>query len=254
MAQNVPNPEGGGRQPVLLLPGAVSALAGLLVAIHLGASLVLDLDGLGNLRIWFGFIPFRLSAPELLPGGLWPLLWTGFTHALLHVDFMHLLINTAWLLVFGTPVARRYGGAGFLVVFFAGAFAGALLLAAVHLAFVNQFAVLIGASGGVSALTGAALRFIFQPLVIGENPETGERVVLGRRTATLGQVFSNPRSRAFTLFWLGFNLLIPLVPLFTGVEIAIAWEAHIGGFVAGMLLPSLFDARVNRHQMPGSQR
>jgi membrane associated rhomboid family serine protease len=246
MSQNVPEGETGGRQPIFLLPGAVSALAGLLIAIHLGASLVLDVDGLGNLRIWFGFIPFRVTAAELLPGGALPLLWSGFTHALLHFDFMHLMVNTAWLLVFGTPVARRYGAVAFWMVFFIGALAGALLLMAVQLTFVNQFAVLIGASGGVSALTGASLRFIFQPMIIGQNPETGERVILGRRTATFGQLFTNPRSRAFILIWVGLNLLIPLAPFVTGVEIAIAWEAHIGGFIAGLLLPSLFDERTRR--------
>lgn len=244
MSENVPNGQGGGRQPIFMAPGAVSALAGLLVAVHLGASLILDIDGLGNLRIWFGFIPFRLTAPELLPGGMVPLLWTGFTHALLHIDFTHLLINTAWLLIFGTPVARRYGTTPFFLVFFFGALAGAVLLMAVQLAFVNEFSVLIGASGGVAALTGAAMRFIFQPVVVGENPETGERVILGRRTATLGQLFSNPRSRAFIIFWVGLNLLIPLAPLVTGVTIPIAWEAHIGGFIVGLLMPSLFDARV----------
>lgn len=248
MRENVPNGEGGGRQPIFLLPRAVSALAGLLVAIHLGASLILDVSGLGNLRIWFGFIPFRLSAPDLLPGGMVPLVWSGFTHALLHVDFTHLLVNTAWLLIFGTPVARRYGAVPFLAVFFLGALAGALLLTAVQFAFVNQFSVLIGASGGVSALTGAAMRFIFQPVVVGRNPETGEPVILGRHTATLGQLFSNPRSRAFIIFWVGLNLLIPLAPLFTGVSVPIAWEAHLGGFIAGLLMPSLFDARGRRDQ------
>lgn len=248
MTPNDPNAGGGGRQPIFLLPGAVSALAGLLVAIHLGSTFVLDVHGLGNLRIWFGFIPFRFTAPELLPGGMLPLLWSGFSHALLHIDFTHLLVNAAWLLVFGTPVARRYGGVPFLLVFFLGALAGALLLTAVQLALVNQFSVLIGASGGVAALTGAAMRFIFQPVVVGQNPETGERVILGRRTAGWAELFSNPRSRAFILVWVGFNLLIPLAPLVTGVEIPIAWEAHIGGFVAGLLMPPLFDKRQRRDQ------
>ncbi|WP_196258721.1 rhomboid family intramembrane serine protease [Pelagibacterium limicola] len=248
MSQNVPSGEGGGRQPIFLVPGGVAALAGLLVAIHVSAGLVLDVHGLGNLRIWFGFIPFRLSAPDLLPGGYLPLLWTGFTHALLHVDAMHLIVNTAWLVVFGTPVARRYGKGRFFAVFFLGALAGAVLLAVIQLAFVNQFSVLIGASGGVAALTGAAMRFIFQPVVVGEDPTTGERVILGRQTATLGQLFTDPRSRAFIIVWIGLNLLIPLAPLFLDVQIPIAWEAHIGGFVAGLLMPSLFDARARRYR------
>lgn len=247
MNQNVPNGEGAGRQPIFLLPGVVSALAGLLIAIHVASSFVLDSEGLGNLRIYFGFIPFRLTAPELIPGGSMPLLWSGFSHALLHVDFMHLAVNTAWLAVFGTPIARRYGGVAMLVVFFLGALAGAALLTVVQLINVNQFSVLIGASGGVAALTGAATQFIFQPLVVARHPETGEQVILGRRAATWRELFANPRSRAFILIWVGLNLAIPLVALL-GFDIAIAWEAHIGGFVAGLLMSSVLEARQRRVQ------
>ncbi|MCD7059910.1 rhomboid family intramembrane serine protease [Pelagibacterium xiamenense] len=235
---------GPARQPVFLVPGVVTALVGALWAVHLGASLVLDSEGLYNLRIWFGFIPFRFVAPELLPGGFWPLLWTGFTHAFLHVDVMHLIVNSAWLAVFGTPVARRYGSGATLAVFLLGALAGALLNALHQLIDVNQFVVLIGASGGVSALTGAALRFIFQPLIVKRDPETGEAVVMGRRTATFAELFTNVRSRVFIIFWLGGNLVVGFAPLVMGVDVPIAWDAHIGGFIAGLLLPAAFDRRL----------
>lgn len=234
---------GPARQPVFLVPGVVTALVGLMWAIHIGSSLVLDSDGLANLRIWFGFIPFRLTASELLPGGAWPLLWTGFTHAFLHVDFMHLIVNSAWLAVFGTPVARRYGIGSTLAVFLLGALAGAALHTVHHLTDVNQFSILIGASGGVSALTGAALRFVFQPVIVKRDSDTGEPVIMGRRTATFAELFKNVRSRVFIIFWVGGNLVIGFAPLIMGVDVPIAWDAHIGGFVAGLMLPALFDRR-----------
>lgn len=253
------NPPGPGtqenqRQPVFLVPGVITALAGLVWAIHLAAVMVLDQYGVGNLRIWFGFIPLRLADPEALPGGYLPLIWSGFTHAFLHADFPHLIVNTAWLAIFGTPVARRYGAFPTLAVFLLGAFAGALLLTLHQLSNINQFLVLIGASGGVSALTGAAMRFVFQPLIMRPDPETGEPVPVGRATASFGEMMRNPRSRAFIIFWLGINLLIPLAPLVTGVVIPIAWEAHIGGFIAGLFMVPLLDSRARRHQMPGNQR
>lgn len=237
---------GPSRQPVFLVPGIVTALVGLMWAIHLGASLILDSEGLYNLRIWFGFIPLRFVGAEVLPGGAWPLAWTGFTHAFLHADFMHLAVNSAWLAVFGTPVARRYGGGATLAVFLLGALAGALLNAAHQLLDIDQFLILIGASGGVSALTGAALRFIFQPVIVKHDPETGEPVVLGRRTATFAELFKNVRSRVFIIFWLGGNLVIGFAPLIMGVDVPIAWDAHIGGFVAGLLLPTVFDRAVRK--------
>lgn len=231
------------RQPIFLIPASVTWLIGIMWAIHLASVLALDLEALGNLRIWFGFIPLRFFEPQALPGGALPLLWTGFTHAFLHIDFMHLGFNTAWLAIFGTPVARRYGAGATLVIFLLGALAGALLLTAHQMTNVTQFLVLIGASGGVSGLTGAAMRFVFQPVIVRPDPITGQPVALGRRTATFGEMLRNPRSRAFIIFWVLGNLAIPVSTLFTGVAIPIAWEAHIGGFVAGLLLVSVFDRR-----------
>ena len=242
MSETDPEGQKLSRQPVFNVPGVVAVLVGLMWAIHIAADLGLDIYGLGNLRIWLGFIPMRLIAPDQLPGGIVPLVWTGFTHAFLHVDYMHLIFNSAWLAIFGTPVGRRYGTSGVLAVFLIGALAGALALALYQIASINQFSVLLGASGGVSALTGAALRFIFQPVIIGTDPETGERVALGRSTASLGQMMRDTRARTFIIFWLGLNLLIGFAPMIMGVDIAIAWEAHIGGFIAGILLVPALDA------------
>ena len=47
---------------------------------------------------------------------------------------------------------------------------------------------------------------------------------------------------AFLAVWFGLNLLFGLGSLsITGGEQAVAWQAHIGGFVAGLLLFGLFD-------------
>ena len=132
MSDTPQQPDNRTRQPIFNMPAIIGALVGLMWAIHVAADLVLDDYGMGNLRIWFGFIPDRFVAASEWPGGYLPLLWSGFTHAFLHVDYIHLAVNTAWLAVFGTPVARRYGMAGVLVVFLLGALAGALVQAAVR--------------------------------------------------------------------------------------------------------------------------
>ncbi|HWJ87157.1 MAG TPA: rhomboid family intramembrane serine protease [Pelagibacterium sp.] len=229
------------REPIFNVPGVIAVLVGLMWAIHIASGLVLDAYGMGNLRIWFAFIPDRFTAAAQWPGGWLPLVWTGFTHAFLHVDYMHLAVNTAWLAIFGTPVARRYGTSGLLIIFLLGALAGALVQTVALLFSISQFAILLGASGGVSALTGAAMRFIFEPVIFRRDPETGQAIPLGRKTASLAGVFRNPRSRAFIVIWFVLNLMIGFAPLILGANIAIAWEAHIGGFLAGLLLPSALD-------------
>ena len=60
-------------------------------------------------------IPARCS-DGILPGGAGAEIWTFFTYALLHADWMHLGFNAVWLLAFGSPVARRFGMPRFLAV------------------------------------------------------------------------------------------------------------------------------------------
>lgn len=229
-----------GREPIFMLPAVVTALAGIMLAIHLATTLVLDDSGLSQLTLWFGFIPVRLLAPDQLPGGFWPLLWTPFTHAFLHANWEHVIFNVLWLAIFATPVARRYGAIPTLAIFFITCAAGALAFAATTLPNVQ---VLIGASGGVAGLTGAAMRFMFQPVLVGTDPATGQRVVLGRHLASLREVFTTPISRNFSLIWIVLNAAVPLLPAAIGQDVQIAWQAHLGGFVIGLLLPPLFERK-----------
>jgi membrane associated rhomboid family serine protease len=229
-----------GREPVFLLPGSVTAMIGVLVAIHLASTLILNADGLRQLMFWFAFQPLRLVAAFSDPTLGVPLLWTPFTHALLHGGWDHLLFNAVWFAIFATPVVRRYGAGPMLALFFVSAAAGAALFAATSL---YSGAYLIGASGGVSGLTGAAVRFIFQPVIVAQHPETGQRVIVGRRLASLADAFRDSRTRAFVLIWVVLNAAVPLLPIFTGADVAVAWQAHLGGFVAGFLLVGLFERR-----------
>lgn len=227
-----------GRQPVFLLPAVVTALVGMMVAIHLARAFVLNESGDLMLVYWFGFIPLRIVLPGEFDWGWIPLVWTGFSHAFLHAGWEHLLINCAWLAIFGTPVARRYGPRVTVILFLASALVGAIFFAVTTL---PEFQVLVGASGGIAGLTGAACRFIFQPLIVRPDPLTGAPVVLGRKTATLAELAGNRRAAFFIGIWLVLNAAIPFVPLLFGQYIGIAWQAHLGGFLAGLLMVPLFE-------------
>ena len=235
-----PEASASGREPVFLLPGSVTALCGVLAAIHLASTVVLNSDGLNQLIFWAAFLPLRIvAAADDLSLAL-PLLWSPLTHAFLHGGWDHLLVNIAWLAIFGTPVARRYGAVPMLVIFCVASIAGAAAFAATTL---WTGAYLIGASGGVAGLTGAAVRFFFQPVLVREDPETGERVILGRRLASLGELFRDKRARMFVLIWVVLNAAVPLLPMLTGTNVGVAWQAHLGGFFAGLLMVGLFERR-----------
>jgi membrane associated rhomboid family serine protease len=126
-------------------------------------------------------------------------------------------------------------------MFLVGAFFGAAAFAATTL---SQVQILVGASGGIAALTGAAVRFIFQPPVLAVDPETGERHLLGRRLASWGELLRNPTARFFSVVWIVLNGIVPLLPMFGGaMSMQIAWQAHLGGFLAGIVLVPLLERR-----------
>jgi membrane associated rhomboid family serine protease len=229
------------RQPIFNLPLPVLVLGAILLAIQAANDLILNSDAREALFTWFAFVPYRAVSPAEFAGGYWPLLWTPFTHAFLHAGWEHVGLNTVWLAIFATPVAQRYGGTRMVVLFLVGAAAGALAFAATTL---PQVQVLVGASGGVAALTGAAVRFIFQPPVVAIDEKTGERHFLGRQLATLGQFVRNPTARFFSLTWIVLNGIVPILPALTGSDaFQVAWQAHIGGFLAGLLLVPLLERR-----------
>jgi membrane associated rhomboid family serine protease len=151
------------------------------------------------------------------------------TYAFLHGDFIHLIFNSLWFLVFGTLVARRIGTARVLVLMLMAALGAAIT----HLVFHWGSPVpVVGASGAVSGLMGAAFRFIFI------DPATTPVWPPMRLS-----LFSRPVLLASAV-WIVLNVFLGLTGFSPeGFGRAIAWEAHIGGYFVGLLTFPLFDRR-----------
>ena len=85
-----------------------------------------------------------------------------------------------------------------------------------------------------------AMRFAFQrggPLTFGGSAESYRVPAL-----SLLDSLRDPRVLAFLVVWFGLNLLFGLGSVsITGNEQPVAWQAHVGGFLAGLLLFSWFD-------------
>lgn len=230
------------REPVLTLPGAMTALLVLLAAIH-GVRMLLPL-ATDDWVIWaFGFVPARydlaLSDPRF-PGGTGAAIWSFLTYSLLHADLGHILFNCLWMLPFGSAVARRFGATRFFAFMAVTAIAGA---AAHLLTHQHEPAPMIGASAAVSGAMAASIRFAFGH---------GSFLGFGRRDDADGaahvpalplfQSLRNPRVLAFLAVWFGINIVFGIGSIAVGTSAqSIAWQAHIGGFLAGLLLFSLFD-------------
>ena len=67
--------------------------------------------------------------------------------------------------------------------------------------------------------------------------------MLGRHLASFGELMRDNRARLFTLIWVVLNAAVPFLPLVTGQQISVAWQAHLGGFFAGILLVGLFERK-----------
>lgn len=233
------------REPIFNIPAVLLGTLLVLVAIHLGRTLLLTEPENIEFLLRFAFIPARYDA-NILPGAEWPGgwagdLWTFVTYALLHGDWMHLGFNAIWLVAFGTPVARRFGTWRFLAFFAATAATGALAHLATNF---GQMVPMVGASASISGAMAAAMRFAFQrggPLRFGGTEESYRVPAL-----PLQEALRDPRLLAFMAVWFGINLLFGLgsVPI-TGEDQAVAWQAHVGGFLGGLLLFGFFDPVAN---------
>lgn len=219
------------RQPVFNLPGVVTLSLMVLIVIFALQNVLTD-EQLNSFYLTFGFIPARYATPLEGQGLVW--LWTPVTYSLLHGSIEHILFNGLWLMAFGAPVARRIGTSRYLVFWILSSVASAFLHAALNW---GAETLLIGASGVISGLMGAACRFAFPPR--GGSP-FGRPAHLNPRLSMIEAL----RSRTvliFVVFWFVGNLLIAAGLSFIDTSQPIAWDAHIGGFLFGFVLFGFFD-------------
>ncbi len=234
--------------PAFNIPKAVLVLAAVIVLVHLVREYVLT----GAQDFWlimtFAFIPARYGLDPAMgslppgfafPGGLGADIWSYVSYAFLHGDWTHLVVNLLWMIAFGSAVARRFRAWRFLALSMAATVGGAVLHQAFHF---GDFIPMIGASAAVSGQMGAAIRFAFtgpRPLIgAGTQDETGKTVPAVGLIAALG----DRRVLAFIVVWFAINIIFGTgVVSVPGVEASIAWQAHVGGFLVGLLGFALFD-------------
>lgn len=229
-------------EPMFNVPPIVVALLLLLVAVHVGRYLLPeDLD---NWSVLAGaLIPSRLTgAAEQLPGGEVATATSFLTHMVLHGNLTHLMFNSLWLLAFGGAISMRVGAPRFLAfTLFTG-----LVAALAFLAF-NWGASLpmIGASGAVAGLMGGTMRFIFAAMDDGGiwRLRVAPQTV---RLMSLPAALTDRRVLLATAVLVALNLLSTIGWATPGEDASgggIAWQAHLGGYFAGLLSFGLFDRR-----------
>ena len=168
-----------------------------------------------------GVIPLRFAAPQLFnPALFWIPAWaTPLTAALLHGGWAHLALNLVMLVYCGQFVERAIGTAQIVVLYIVGAYFAA---AGQWVLDPRSIAPMVGASGAISAVVGA------YALLYGE-----------RRARAIGPV---PAGVVHVLWlaaaWIGIQLMMGVAGFgaSVGANGSIAVGAHIGGFLAGLML------------------
>jgi membrane associated rhomboid family serine protease len=229
-----------GGSPFLNVPAIVKLSVLVLLLVHIFVYWINP--GIQAYAIYgYSFIPARFSStinvPQL-PGAAY---WSALTYSLLHGSASHLLFNSLWLLVFGTPVARRLPAWKFLAILAVGSIGGALTTLAFHW---NELVILIGASASVSALMAAAVPIMFGngSLLrrLGNEQRARAAAILPFR-----DLIENRSALGFMAMFLGVTLLTGATQYVSNTaligENSIAWEAHIGGFIFGLAAFYLLD-------------
>jgi membrane associated rhomboid family serine protease len=161
------------------------------------------------------------------------------TSVFLHDGWLHLLGNMLFLWIFGNNVEDRLGRPGFVLFYLLGGVAAALTQVAID---PNSTLPVVGASGAIAATLGAYLVLFPRARIL-------SLVFLG----FFYQLIEVP-----ALLVLGFWFVLQLIDGFASLGLSSATEggvaffAHIGGFVTGLLIALVIRARRTRSLRPAT--
>jgi membrane associated rhomboid family serine protease len=153
-------------------------------------------------------------------------LYTLFTSMFMHAGWLHLLGNMLFLYVFGDNIEDAFGHVGYLVFYIISGLVAALAyIVSIFLvpAIGDLAAGLVGASGAISGVLGAY-------------------IVLYPKAKIVALVFYFILPVPAIIF-LGFWFIMQWFYGFFDISGGVAYWAHIGGFIAGMILALAFGLK-----------
>jgi membrane associated rhomboid family serine protease len=184
---------------------------------------VFSISGPEYLIIKMGVIPYEIThltqiagVPRISP----PL--TLLTSMFLHGSLFHLLGNMLYLWIFGNNIEDRLGTARLIILYFLSGLGASL----VHILFnFNSTTPVIGASGAIAGILGAYL--ILFP---------NARVLTFVFLIFIIRIIPIPAAFVLGIWFLGQLLNV-------GLGGGVAWFAHIGGFLLGIVLIKQFNTK-----------
>ncbi len=204
------SPDRGSGERAINLPPVILWLILVNVAVQ-GVRLMLSESVDMDVILALGLVPAAYTGEPM--ANLLSLVAAPFTYQFLHGGWVHLGVNMLSLAAFGTPVERLLGPRRFLFFYLA----AGVVAGFVHVAFYSTSGdPVVGASGAVSGVFGAVLMLMRD---------------VGRLPSLL----------PVAGLWIGINVFFGLFGGMPGAEgEPVAWVAHIGGFIFGLVAIRLF--------------
>lgn len=163
----------------------------------------------------FAIVPAWLASGDMQPGDIAGAL---VGHVFVHYGALHLLMNGLTFVQAAPFLAQRLGDLRFVILYFISAFGGALAFVLIN---PGSEIGMVGASGAICGVFGAYF------LSVRASPQAA---------------LADPRVRGAMIGFLGINVVLMAV-----LPLPIAWEAHLGGFVAGAGAYLLLARRQRAH-------
>jgi len=155
----------------------------------------------------------------------YPVYITFFTSMFMHGGIAHLFGNMLFLFIFGDNIEHRLGHLRYFFFYFiVGIFASASHIIVTYMFGGNTLIPVLGASGAISGVLAAYLVLY---------PKKRVRVLLFYFLTEVPAVFAIG-------LWFVFQLVSGIGMLGGGIESGVAYGAHIGGFISGLLLVGFF--------------
>ena len=184
---------------------ALTALAWLIAAITLSSD---------QAALALGFIPARVEGAAV-PWATLPVFLTPLTATLVHAGLIHLGFNLLVFIWCGQAVERVLGRSGLIVLYLIGAYAAA---AGQWLSDPSSVVPMVGASGAISAVIGAFSLSFGRPRQFTRSPQVNRWI----------------NAVWLMVAWVVLQLMMGW--LAGGQGYLLAWAAHVGGFIVGILL------------------
>ncbi len=235
------------REPIFNIPPMVLSLLAIMLAV-MAYRLTLDENADTHFVLLMALIPGRLSgyAAEL-PGGIAAIYTQFVTYMFVHGDAMHLAFNGASLLAFAGALEKRIGAIRLLLFFLVCGFAGAITFIAIN---PGLLAPMIGASGAIAGMMGGVMRFFFSAMDQGGGLRRLNQDPRSVPLKSLSAALRDRRLQIVTASFIVMNLAAMIGFGDMNANNAIAWEAHIGGYIAGLFLFGLFDIAPRHEDVP----